>query len=171
MIHHAQFEHWVPFPIERVFLLFANPENLPRLMPPETATRIDKLQLVPPPSPPKLAQPVPLAGVGSEIHTSFCLVAGLPFRARWIARIAEFEWNRHFADIQAKGPFHTWHHRHEFAAEVRNGIPGTLVRDQIHYSIGFGPLGAAANRLFVARQLQQIFQRRLETLSGLLATS
>jgi ligand-binding SRPBCC domain-containing protein len=107
----------------------------------------------------------------SEIHTSFRVLALLPFRARWIARIAEFEWNRPFADIQAKGSFHTWHTANEFAAAVRNGIPGTLVRDQIRYSIGFDPLGAAGNRLFVPRQLQQTFQRRQETLPGLLATS
>jgi hypothetical protein len=28
------FEQWVPFPLERVFLFFADPRNLPRLMPP-----------------------------------------------------------------------------------------------------------------------------------------
>jgi ligand-binding SRPBCC domain-containing protein len=171
LIHHAQFEDWVPFPVERVFLFFANPHNLPRLMPPETTTRIDKLQLVPPSSPsPNLSPSSPIAGVGSEIYTSFRILPLLPFRATWIARITEFEWNHHFADIQAKGPFHSWHHRHEFAPEIHNGIAGTLVRDQIDYSVGFGPFGAAANQLFVSRQLRHTFQRRQEALPGLLRT-
>ena len=171
MIHHAQFEGWAPFPIERVFLFFTNPENLPRLMPPETATRIDKLQLVPPSSPsPNLTLSSPIAGVGSEIYTSFRVLPRLPVRATWIARITEFEWNHHFADIQAKGPFQSWHHRHEFAPEARNSIAGSLVRDQIDYSVGFGILGHAAQALFIDRQLRETFQRRQETLPGLLRT-
>jgi ligand-binding SRPBCC domain-containing protein len=169
LIRHAQFEHWVPFPLERVFLFFANPENLPRLMPPETGTRIDKLELVPPLTPPELPHPGPLAGVGSEICTSFRVFPGLPLRARWIARITEFEWDHHFTDIQAKGPFHTWHHRHEFSSELRAGIPGTLVRDQIDYSVGFGPLGTIVGRVFVARQLEKTFLCRQEALPGLLS--
>ena len=168
MTHHVEFAHWVPFPLARVFLFFANPENLPRLMPPETDTRIDKLQLVPPPYPPG---PDRLAGVGSEIYTSFLTIPGLPFRATWIARITEFEWNHHFADIQTKGPFQSWHHRHEFASEIRDSVRGTLVRDEIDYSVGLGPLGAAANHLFVARQLLLTFQGRQQTLPGLLAES
>lgn len=171
MIHHAQFEDWIPIPIERVFLFFANPNNLPRLMPPETATRIDKLLVIPPPSFTDLPQPGPIAGVGSEIYTSFLVIPGLPFRARWIARITDFEWNHHFTDIQAKGPFRSWHHRHEFAAELREGIPGTIVRDQIDYSVGFGLVGAAANHLFVALQLGRTFERRQRALPGLFAVS
>lgn len=168
MTHHLEFAHWVPFPIERVFLFFANPGNLPRLMPPETDTRIDRLQLVPPPTPTSPSSH-PLAGIGSEIYTSFRVIPGLPFRSTWIARISDFELNRHFADIQAKGPFQSWHHRHEFISETRDGIPGTLVRDQIDYSVGFGPLGAAANHLFVTRQLHQTFHHRQQTLPSLLA--
>jgi ligand-binding SRPBCC domain-containing protein len=166
MTHHLQFAHWVPIPIERVFLFFANPSNLPRLMPPETDTRIDKLQLVPPPYPPA---PNRLAGVGSEIYTSFRVIPGLPFRTTWVARITEFEWNHHFADIQAKGPFRTWYHRHEFTSESRDGVSGTLVRDQIDYSVGFGRLGVATNHLFVTRQLHQTFHHRQQTLPSLLA--
>ena len=168
MTHYLQFEHWVPFPIQRVFLFFANPENLPRLMPPKTDTCIDKLQLIPPPSLPG-PSPGTVAGVGSEIYTSFRIIPGLQFRAAWIARITDFEWNHHFADVQAKGPFQSWHHRHEFISETRHGIPGTLVRDQIDYSVGFGPLDAAANHLFVARQLRQTFHHRQQSLPGLLA--
>ena len=171
MTHHVQFAHWVPFPIEPVFLFFANPENLPRLMPSETDTRIDKLELIRPPLPPNPGQYNLLAGLGSEIYTSFRIVPGLPFRARWIARITEFEWNRHFADIQAKGPFSSWHHRHEFSSERRDGVAGTVVRDQIDYSLGFGLLGVSANHFFVAHQLRQTFRRRQEILPALLAIS
>jgi len=170
MIHRAQFEEWVPFPLERVFLFFANPENLPRIMPPASDTRINRLNLVSPSAPTGVipAAKQTLAGVGSTIVTSVRLLPFFPFRAPWIARVMEFEWNHHFADIQEKGPFKTWHHRHEFAAETRNGIAGTRVGDRIEYEVGFGLLGAMAQRLFVGRQITRTFLHRQSVLEGLL---
>jgi ligand-binding SRPBCC domain-containing protein len=149
--HQLQFEDWFPFPLPRVFAFFASPENLPRLMPAATATRIDRLDLVPP-SPDSKA-----AGVGSTIVTSFRLFHFLPLRTQWIARITEFEWNHHFADVQQKGPFKQWHHRHEFQSETRNGLNGTVVQDVIEYEVGFGPLGALFNTLFIQRQMRDVF--------------
>jgi ligand-binding SRPBCC domain-containing protein len=150
MPHRSEFADWVPFPLKRVFLFFANPENLPRVMPPAADTRIEGLSLVSPPLFPgftSLGQP--LAGVGSEIVTSFRLVPPLPFRGRWIARITEFEWNHYFANVQVQGPFKSWLHRHELAQETRNGIDGTVVSDRIEHEIGFGSLGAIAQKVFV----------------------
>ena len=70
--------------------------------------------------------------------TSFRVVPFLGVRATWIARITEFEWNHHFADIQVKGPFRVWRHRHELQAETREGVAGTVVRDTIECQLGFG---------------------------------
>lgn len=100
--------------------------------------------------------------------TSFRVLPLLPIRARWIARITEFEWNHYFADVQEKGPFKTWHHRHEFVPELRNGVPRTLVRDIIEYEIGFGPLGAIANAVFIHRQMESTFTQRQQALPKLL---
>src|SRR3954469_25568652 len=96
MPHHLEFEHWVPFPLERVFAFFSNPENLPLLMPAATETRLDELIRIPPPPDPTASLSHKAAGVGSTLVTSFRLAAFLPFRKRWIARITEFEWNRYF---------------------------------------------------------------------------
>jgi ligand-binding SRPBCC domain-containing protein len=171
MMHRIQFEQWVPVPIERVFLFFATPNNLPRIMPPGTRTELDALGLVPPTIPAGLAA-VPnlesLAGVDSEIVTSFRPVPFLPFRAQWIALITEFEWNHHFADIQKKGPFKRFDHRHEFSAETRNGTWGTTVRDLIEYAPGFGVLGDVAQGLFIAPSLRRTFEYRQKMLEKLL---
>ena len=167
MIHRVQFEDWVPFPIERVFLFFANPENLPRLMPPVTDTRVHQVRLVPPPSPISVTQPEALAGVGSEIDTSFRVFPHLPFRARWIARITEFEWNHHFADMQVKGPFRSWYHRHEMSAETRAGVEGTIVRDRIECELGWGWFGGIALQI-LSRQIAGTFRYRQEILPALL---
>jgi ligand-binding SRPBCC domain-containing protein len=170
MIHRVQFEEWFPFPLDVVFLFFANPENLPRIMPPASDTRINRLSLVSPSAPTGIIPTTkpPLAGVGSEIVTSVRLIPFLPFRASWIARVTEFEWNHHFADIQEKGPFKTWHHRHEFATETRNSLAGTRVGDRIEYEVGFGVLGAMAHELFVSRQITRTFLHRQRVLAGLL---
>jgi ligand-binding SRPBCC domain-containing protein len=73
--------------------------------------------------------------------------------------------------MQQKGPFERWHHRHEFQSEMRNDIDGTLVRDVIEYEIGFGPLGALAEELFVARQMRNTFAKRQQILPKLLSES
>ena len=172
MIHRAQFEQWVPVQLERVFLFFANPGNLARIMPPATGAELLRVKLTPPPGVPHETATVtdrePLAGVGSEIAAAFRVIPFLPFRAQWIALITEFEWNHHFADVQEKGPFKSFHHRHEFSREDKNGVPGTQIRDVIEYEIGFGILGAVAHRLVVARQLRRIFEYRHQALEKLL---
>jgi len=163
-----QFEDWVPFPLSRVFAFFSNPDNLPRIMPAASETRIDQLQLVPPPSPGSDASPR-AAGVGTVIVTSFRVFPFLPLRALWIARITEFEWNHYFADEQQKGPFKQWHHRHEFREKTHNGVTGTIVRDMIEYEVGFGRLGALADSLFVTPQMRNTFAQRQQILPRLLS--
>ena len=166
MGYRVAFEQWVPFPLEQVFLFFANPNNLPRIMPPASGAKLLKLDLIPPVG---VSSATPLAGAGSAIVVSVRVVPFLPIRAPWVARIVEFAWNDHFVDIQEKGPFQNWHHRHQFAAEVRNGISGTLVSDIVDYEIGFGPLGALAQKLFVASQMQRTFVHRQKILESLLS--
>jgi ligand-binding SRPBCC domain-containing protein len=173
------FEQWVPYPLEHVFLFFARPANLPRIMPAKLHTRIERLRLTPP-----SAQIIPvmpseaegpcvshqsLAGVGSEITTSFRVLSWLPFRATWVALITEFEPNRHFVDIQKLGPFHSFHHRHQLRSEMRNSVNGATVTDAIELDLGFGWLGRTIEKLFINRQMQQTFRHRQKVLPRLLA--
>lgn len=171
MSYRLEFVQWVPFAIEQVFFFFADPRNLPRIMPPATSTRIEQLTLVAPPQAPASSSHKAaghLAGVGSEIVTSFRVAPSLPFRRRWVARITEFEWNHHFADVQVEGPFRSWLHRHELAPETRDGIEGTRVCDRIEYEIGYGVLGAIGQHMFVDRQMRATFAHRQSVLEGLL---
>ena len=171
MPYRLQFADWVPVPMPRVFAFFSNPENLPRLMPPETFTLVDGLKLTAPP--PLPGQPAvstgQVAGSGSIIDTTFRPLRWLWWRRKWTAAITEFEWNHHFADVQKNSPFKHWYHRHEFLAEGRNGFDGTVVRDVIEYELGFGVLGAMANWLFVERRIKKIFAYRQKVLPELLA--
>jgi len=168
MASHIEFEQWVPFPLDLVFALFSDPENLPKIMPAASATRLVAVNRVPPPLAPFGLKNEKAAGTGSTLVTSFRVFPFLPFRQEWVARITEFEWNHHFADVQEKGPFQSWHHRHEFAANAKDGVPGTTIRDVIDYEIRFGPVGRAADSLFVRHQMESTFRERQRKLPDLL---
>ncbi len=169
MPSHLEFGQWVPFPVSTVFAFFSNPENLPRIMPAASETKLIAVNRTPPPAPPAGVVSDQAAGAGSTIVTSFRVFPFLPVRAQWIARITEFAWEHHFADVQDKGPFKKWHHRHEFLSESRDGVSGTLVRDVIDYEVGFSFAGGIANALFVRRQMESTFAQRQRTLPDLLA--
>jgi len=179
--HHAN--QWLPYSVETVFNFFANPENLPLLMPAWQKTRIENAVLVPPPPPPppNAADPamtssrVAAAGQGTRLTIRFRPIPWLPLRMAWDAEIVEFVWNEHFCDIQRnRGPFAYWRHCHWLEARPREGKPGTLLRDQVEYELPFGTLGNLVNDLVLSRQLDYIFayrQRRAEELIPRLMTA
>jgi ligand-binding SRPBCC domain-containing protein len=172
MTHHFETKNWVPFPLESVFLFFANPRNLPRITPPSLHMRIESLALVAPPlmdaAPNGNTDSSSLAGAGSRIATSFRLVPFLPLRATWTSLIVEFVWNHYFVDIQENGPFKKFKHKHELLKQTKDGIDGTVVRDSVDYEVGFGVFGDIAQRLFVSRQLASMFSHRQRVLETLL---
>jgi len=162
MPYHAQFEQWIAAPLEKVFAFFADPMNLPRIMPAWLQIRFEDSVIVPAP-----AAPAHFAAVGTRFVASYRALPFLPIRIRSEAEIVGFAMNEFFADVQTKGPFRSWHHRHEFAAEDRGGISGTRIRDRMEYEIGFEPLGKIMNALFIAPQMRRTFayrQRAVELL-------
>jgi ligand-binding SRPBCC domain-containing protein len=166
---------WVPFRLEVVFAFFANPRNLPRLMPESSQMRIDELRVVPPDD--QVASGIHAvlqreiaAGAGSEMVVSFRPVPWLPLRASWLARITEFKWNSHFCDSQVRGPFAHFYHCHRIRAEMQSGAWGTLVTDEIEFALPFGPLGRIASGM-VRRQLEKSFAQRQARLIQLIANS
>lgn len=165
-MHLFQSEQWLPFPVELVFAFFANPTNLPRLMPAWQQARMEKTSFVQPPPPPNLTHGfAPLAaGAGTRLTFSFRPFPLSPIRLRWEGEIDSFVWNHHFSDIQLRGPFAHWHHTHTVAAETRfvdSGMatPGTLLRDEVQYQLPFGKLGDLVHPIIV-RQLRQTFTYR-----------
>ncbi len=171
---HFHAEQWLPYPRELVFAFFANPTNLPHLMPRKLETRIEDARIQPPPPRPLAADPARrfksvAAGVGSEILISFYPIAWVPRRISWMARITEFVWNSHFCDEQMQGPFAAFHHRHGIKAESRDGQEGTLVSDAVEFELPYGWMGRIAG-VFVRRQLQSQFAHRQKRLPEILAS-
>ena len=167
MRHHFQAEQWLPFPVELVFAFFANPENLPRLMPTWQKARIEEASIAPPPPNPQRLRGV-AAGAGTRMTISFRPFPFSPIRVPWDAEITEFAWNDHFCDVQHRGPFAFWHHCHHVTAETRNGQPGALLRDELEYELPLGILGEIAQRIAGKAQLNYIFHYRQRRTAELL---
>lgn len=174
MRQHFATEQWLPFPRELVFAFFANPANLPPLMPAWQRARIDEVTLLPPPQPAVIsAPPGVFAGDGTTLLITARAAPGLPLRLPWLALIEDFCWHTRFCDVQLQGPFAYWRHCHSVRSERRNQKQGTIVRDEVEYELPLravswaaAPLGHAAMKaMFAYRQ-----RRAAELIPGFAAT-
>jgi ligand-binding SRPBCC domain-containing protein len=175
MTQRFETSQWVPYPVELVFAFFANPSNLPHVMPPLLETRVEDLRIEPPPPRPVAPDAARrflsvAAGVGSEILISFFPIPWVPRRVSWLTRITEFEWNSHFSDAQVRGPFTSFHHRHGIQTEFRDGLEGTRVSDAVEYALPYGLFGRIAGVL-VQRRMQRTFKYRHKRLPEILAAA
>jgi ligand-binding SRPBCC domain-containing protein len=82
----------------------------------------------------------------------------------WRTEIVEWLPPRSFTDVQLAGPYPLWVHTHRFSAAAG----GTDVYDHVRYRVPGGPLAPAAQRLFVGRWLDEIFDYRRSRLADLL---
>ena len=139
-------ETWLPRALEDVFPFFADAQNLQSITPPwldfQTLTASDAA-----------------IRLGARIDYKL-RVHGLPIR--WQSEITVWEPPWRFVDEQRRGPYRLWVHEHSFV--VRNG--GTLVIDDVRYAV---PGGALVNALFVAPDIEKIFDFRSRRLKELFA--
>ncbi len=139
-------EQWLPFPRSLVFAFFANPAHLPPLMPSWQRARIDEVTLVPPPERPAGVPRYPgvAAGSGTTLLITTRVGPGVPIRQPWLARIEDFRWNDHFCDVQEQGPFRFWRHCHSVREASQGGQAGTVVRDEVEYTLPLWPASRPA---------------------------
>ncbi len=173
MSQHFEADQWVAAPVAEVFAFFADPHNLPRIMPPKQGAALVKLTLVPPrftegAVPPGAER---MAGVGSEIVVKFLALPPIPMHERWTAQITEFSLNEYFRDVQTQGPFRNWEHTHRFRAEEVGGRHGTRILDSLDYGVGFGFIGSLIERLFFQRLLRRTFDYRKQAIERIFAAS
>jgi ligand-binding SRPBCC domain-containing protein len=160
-------EQWLPHPVEETFAFFANPSNLPALMPTWQNARIERLAIIPPPHPPSAANRSIAAGVGSRLTLSFLPFPHSPVRLRWQAEISEFVWNHHFCDRQLRGPFTFWKHCHYVRSAVQNGTDVTLIVDDVEYELPGSFVGRLAHRFVLRKQIERTFAYRQSQLARL----
>lgn len=144
-------ETHLELPIDQVFSFFENPENLARITPPKLGFNI--------------LTPTPIEMKSGALIDYTMKVMGLPIH--WTTLIAEYKPPYRFVDVQLKGPYQFWHHTHTFEETDR----GTLMRDNVRYTLPFGPFGRIAHKLFVQKQLRQIFDHREVAIQSHLLTA
>ena len=139
---------FVPLPLEETFAFFADAFNLEAITPPWLRF--------------KMLTPRPiLMGPGALIEYRLSLHR---LRFRWRTRIDRWEPGRCFVDTQVRGPFRVWEHTHTFAEHEG----GTLIGDHVLYRIPYRTLGALADRVLIARDLERIFDYRRDAVARLL---
>jgi len=85
---------------------------------------------------------------------------------QWITEIIEVEKPFCFVDIQTKGPYKLWEHKHTF---VQNG-ENVIVKDVVKYELPLGILGNFAHLAFVKQRLNKIFDYRENVLKTIFKT-
>jgi ligand-binding SRPBCC domain-containing protein len=86
---------------------------------------------------------------------------GIPLR--WQSKITEFEPNSYFADLQTKGPFRYWLHKHI----LRPVTGGTEITDDLTFEPPLGILGTVAYHAFIRRDIERIFTLRKKRMEEL----
>ncbi|OAV45742.1 SRPBCC family protein [Lewinella sp. 4G2] len=146
-----EFKSTVPRSLEETWNFFSRPENLEKLTPDDVSFDIKS----------------PVKGV--EMYEGMVIqyrVSPFPgFSTDWVTEITQIKHHEHFIDDQRVGPFALWHHQHHFR-ELPKG-EGTEMTDILHYQAPLGILGTIADKLFVHRQVQGIFEAREEAIKRL----
>ena len=81
----------------------------------------------------------------------------------WVTEITQVKEPFHFIDEQRFGPYALWHHQHHFK-EVPGGVEMT---DELNYALPLGVLGRLAQRVFVGREVNRIFDFRFKALENI----
>lgn len=149
--HTLRREQWIPRPVDEVFAFFSDARNLEQITPPRLGFRIMT------PGPIRIAS-------GTRIHYRLSL-HGFPLG--WTTEIRQWEPPFRFADVQLDGPYRLWHHTHRF--EPKDGE--TLMTDMVRYRLPLGILGRAMHLMKVRRDVERIFDFRLERIREVFGTT
>ena len=127
---------------ERVFAFHEQPDVLNLLLPPWESARVIQTAKI------------------SEVGTNAIIETRIlgPIKTHWVAQHTVYDPPHVFEDVQMKGPFRSWRHRHIVEAHAE----GAILRDEIDYEPPLGFLGRALAPLLVERRLQKLFDYRHE---------
>lgn len=151
-IYYKEWTQLMPISMEEAWHFFSRPENLDNLTPDDMGFEIlsdikDKPMYQ-----------------GMLIRYKVSPILGI--KLNWCTEITHIKKHRYFIDEQRFGPYALWHHEHHFK-EVDGGI---LMKDELHYAIGWGPLGSIANTLLVSSKVEEIFHYRYNAVEKLFSS-
>ena len=125
---------------ERVFAFHEQPDVLSLLIPPWEGAHV--------------IQAAKISEVGTQAIIETTILG--PITAQWVAQHTVYEPPRLFEDVQVKGPFRSWRHRHIIEPHAK----GAVLRDEIDYEAPLGFLGRAVATILVTRRLEKLFDYR-----------
>ena len=139
----------VAAPIDEVWSFFTTARNLESLTPPDQRLRVGE-------------------GGDTVVHPGHRVQVSVmplwPIRSGWTTLIEEVhppgsgpDGEGWFTDIQLRGPFARWHHRHAFRPLAGGG---TAITDEVDYALPMGALGRAVAGRWVAQQVAGLFDYR-----------
>lgn len=131
----------LPVPVDVAFSFFEDPGNLAEITP-------DWLQF-------EIRDTGKTKGLFKGKELDFT-IRWLGFTVGWHTKIVEYRPPEYFVDLQVSGPYRLWRHLHAFE-EVPEG---TLMRDEVAYSIPYGYFGEVLHSFLIKRQLRDIFTYR-----------
>jgi ligand-binding SRPBCC domain-containing protein len=127
---------------QRVFEFHEQPNVLTLLIPPSESGRV--------------IQSAKISEVGTQAIIETMILG--PIKTRWVAEHTVYDPPHMFEDIQVKGPFRSWRHRHI----VEPVSDGAILRDEIDYEPPFGFLGRLVAPILIQKRLQKLFDYRHE---------
>ena len=139
---------WVSAPPVECFEFFADARNLEALTPPFLRFGI--------------VSPLPIAMHAGTLIEYRLSLSGLPMR--WLTRIDDWQPGTGFTDVQLRGPYAEWVHRHTFEP----GPTGTWILDEVSYRLPWVPFGGLVHEIFVRPRLTAIFEYRRRAMTFLL---
>jgi len=143
MIRQLRREQFIRATPDRVWEFFSAPQNLNELTPASVRFQI-------------LGDPPGRMRAGQLIAYRISPVPGVWLR--WLTEIRHVVAGVYFVDEQRAGPYKFWYHEHHFEPAP----DGMLMRDCVTYDVGWGPFGWLAEKLWVGRQLRDIFDYRAQ---------
>ena len=150
-IYRKEFTQKIPVDLETAWDFFSSPLNLAEITPKEmtfdvTSPNMEGTKMYP----------------GLIITYKVSPLFGV--KLDWVTEITQVKDHEYFIDEQRFGPFAFWHHQHHFQ-KIEGGV---LMNDILHYSIGWGPIGAIANGIMVKSKIDEIFNFRYKKVEELL---
>ena len=145
--HTLRREQWIPRPIDEVFAFFSDARNLEKITPPWLGFRI-------------LTPGAIRIAAGTKLRYRLSLHG---FPVSWTTEIRRWEPPFCFIDVQLSGPYRLWRHTHRF--EARDS--GTRMTDIVRYRLPFGMIGCVVHALKVRRDVEQIFDYRIQRINEL----
>lgn len=135
--------------IDKAWDFFSSPENLQKITPSNMGFKIT-------------SNNSRKVYAGQIITYVIGLLPGI--KSSWVTEITQVTDESFFIDEQRFGPYKMWHHEHFFE---KIGDSQTLIMDKISYKVPFGIWGSLAQKLFIKKQLKNIFQFRYNELEKL----